>query len=598
MTKKPNSEAVHWNLDDVLPTGEFDTLYAEIEAEMPQYADWQKKLAPDMSEADFQAYFAWNFALSEKLTLLYSRPSLAESTDSKSMEAKRDKPRAQDLAVRLREASRPISMWLKGKEVEGMETLDDANAKRLFACIDGMEYALTYARDMARHTLTQAEESIISHKDATGTSALTDLRDMIETDFTYELEIDGKKEQFETAEELKTGVYSSNPDRREATYKALFAPYIRDEDKFFKVYQSIVKDWAYEAGLRGYSSPIGMRNAANQVSDKAIEALMKVCEEERGVYHDFFRWKASELGVEKLRRFDLYAPLSEAKAEYSYAEAVELVLDSFTKYSTDFAAKARQILDERHIDSHPAPTKRGGAFCAAITPTMTPYVMLNFAGKSRDISTLAHELGHGVHDMYAAHLPIGSHHPNLPLAETASTFGEMLLFEALLVKITDPQEKKALLAEKLADSCATISRQNYFVKFEIAAHEAIPNGASLEDIQKLWLEDLREQFGDSVEVDEIFKHEWAYIPHIVHTPFYCYAYNFGELLSLSLYARYKQEGESFVPKIEAILAAGGSRDPQLVLQEVGIDYESEDFWRGGFEIIRSWMDELKNSLQN
>ena len=248
MTKKTTTEAVHWNLNDVFPDGKFDTLYTEIEAEMPKYAEWQKKLAPDMSEADFQAYFAWSFALSEKLTLLYSRPSLAESTDAKSEEAKRDKPRAQDLAVRLREVSRPISMWLKGKEVAGMQTLDDANAKRLFACIEGMEYALTYARDMARHTLAQAEESIISHKDATGTSALTDLRDMIETDFTFELELDGKTEQFETAEELKSGVYSTDAARRKATYQALFAPYIREEDKFFKVYQSIVKDWAYEAG--------------------------------------------------------------------------------------------------------------------------------------------------------------------------------------------------------------------------------------------------------------------------------------------------------------------------------------------------------------
>lgn len=593
MTKKPHTEAVHWDLDAILPAGEFDKLYAEVETAMREYSDWQKRLTPDVDEADFQAYFAWNFALSEKMTRLYSRPSLTESVDSKSTEAKRDKPRAQDLAVRLAEAVRPISMWLKGKDVEGMQTLDDANARRLFGCVDGMEYVLTYARDMARHTLAQAEESIISHKDATGTSVLTDLRDMIETDFTYELKLDGKKEFYETSEELKSGIYSSNPARRKATYTALFEPYIRDEDKFFKVYQSIVKDWAYEAGLRGYSSPIGMRNAANHVSDKAIEALMKVCEAERGVYHDFFRWKAGELGVKKLRRYDLYAPLANAKAEYTYSEAVDMVLDSFSKYSTDFAAKARQILDARHIHSHPAPTKRSGAFCAAITPSMTPYVMLNFASKSRDVATLAHELGHGVHDMYARHLPIGSHHPNLPLAETASTFGEMLLFEALLEKTKDKAEKQTLLAEKIADSYATISRQNYFVKFEIAAHKAIPEGASLVDIQKLWLDGLKQQFGDVVEVDDIFQHEWAYIPHIVHTPFYCYAYNFGELLSLSLYARYKQEGASFAPKVEAILAAGGSRDPKLVLEEVGIDYESEDFWRGGFEVIRGWMSDLE-----
>lgn len=592
MTKKSNSEAVNWNLDDILPEHEFDQLYKEIEIDMKRYADWQKRLTPDMAEADFQAYFSWNFALSEKMARLYTRPSLAESIDSKSAEARHNKPRALDLAVRLQELARPVSMWLKGKAVDGMQVLDDVNARRLFGCVEGMEYTLTYAREMARHTLSQTEESIISHKDATGTSALTDLRDMIETDFTYELEIDGKKEAYATSEELKSGIYSSDAVRREATYKALFAPYVRDEDKFFKIYQSVVKDWSYEADLRGYSSPIGMRNAANQVSDKAIEALMKVCEEERGVYQDFFRWKVGELGLKKLRRYDLYAPLTEAKAEYSYDDAKTLVLDSFERYSVDFASKARQILEERHIDSHPAPTKRSGAFCAAITPSMTPYVMTNFAGKSRDVSTLAHELGHGVHDIYAGHLPIGSHHPNLPLAETASTFGEMLLFEALLNKTSDPDEKKTLVAEKLADSYATISRQNYFVKFEIDAHRAIPDGASLDDIQKLWFDGLFEQFGDAVEIDEVFRHEWAYIPHIVHTPFYCYAYNFGELLSLSLYACYKQEGESFIPKIETILASGGSRDPQLVLQEVGIDYESEDFWRGGFDIIRGWMNEL------
>lgn len=593
MKKTPSKDAVQWDLEQILPLKDFDKVYTEIEAAIPEIMAWQKKLTPEMNEADFRAYFDWYFALAEKMARLSYRPGLLESTDSKSAEAKQLKARAQDLSVRLSEAARPISMWLKGKDVEDMKKLDDTNAKRLFAVVEGMEYPLTYARDMARHTLSQTEESIILHKDVTGVSALTDLREMIETDYTYELEIDGKKERFESSEELRVNIYSSDQARREATYKALFTPYTKDKDKFFLIYQSVVKDWAYEAKLRGYSSPIGMRNAANQVSDKAIESLMQVCEEERGIYHEFFRWKAEQLGINKLRRYDLYAPLTEAKSTYEYPEAVDMVLETFAGFSADFAAKARQILEEKHVDSHPSPVKRSGAFCATVAPSIAPYVMLNYAGKSRDISTLAHELGHGVHSLYAGHLPIASQHANLPLAETASTFGEMVLFEALLEKTTDRQEKQALIAEKLADNYATVSRQNYFVKFEIAAHEAIPKGASVNDIETLWLDGLGEQFGDAVEVDDLFRNEWSYIPHIVHTPFYCYAYNFGELLSLALYARYKNEGKSFVPKIEAILRAGGSREPKEVLQEIGIDYESEDFWRGGFEIIRGWMQELE-----
>jgi oligoendopeptidase F len=228
-----------------------------------------------------------------------------------------------------------------------------------------------------------------------------------------------------------------------------------------------------------------------------------------------------------------------------------------------------------------------------ITPTITPYVLLNYTNKMRDVSTLAHELGHGVHSLYANKHSISTQHATLPLAETASTLGEMILFEKILSETKDPKLKKQLLSDKLADSYATVCRQNYIVKFEISAHDAIQKGIEENELSQMWLDNLKQQFGDSVEVDEMFRYEWAYIPHIIHTPFYCYAYNFGELLSMALYAKYKQEGESFVPKIEAILAAGGSQDPKEVLANVGIDMSSADFWQGSFELIRAWQKELE-----
>jgi len=589
---KSYPEAVQWNLDDILSLDQFDSLYAEVEAAIPECSLWLEKLTPAMPESLLQEYFAWHFELAEKVTRLYDRAALWESTDGKAGEPARLKARVQDLSIKLSEVERPSSMWFKGKAVAGRDLLDDTNAKRLFASIAGMEYPLHYSRLMAKHSLSLSEESIISHKDMTGTSVLIDLREAIETDFRYSLKLAGKTEKYETTSELMMHAYSTDPQRREATYRALYAPYAENKDKLFKIYQAVVKDWAYEAKLRGYPSSIAMRNAGNQIPDKAIETLLEVCESETAVFQDFFAWKAKQLGLKQLQRFDIYAPIGESTQEFSYAESVDLVLTSFATFSQDFAAKAKRIIDDKHVDSHPSSVKRGGAFCATIVPSMSPYVLLNFTGRGRDVSTLAHELGHGVHSLYAADLPIGSQHANLPLAETASTFGEMILFEALLAKLDDPMERKALIAEKVADSYATICRQTFFVKFEIAAHEAIPQGAGPADLEKLWLETLQTQFGASVVVDEVFKNEWSYIPHIVHTPFYCYAYSFGELLSLSLYSRYKKEGQSFVPKVEAILRAGGSREPHLVLQELGIDMTDADFWRGGFEIIKDWVAEL------
>lgn len=589
---KPSSEAVQWDLDQILPLDEFDQQYAQIEAEIPKYVEWQNKLKPDMPTDLFLEHINWSTRVSERYTRLMDRVALWETTDVKAGEPARLRARAQDLGVMIAESTRPIGMWLKGKEVEGMETLDDVNAKRLFAAASDYEYSLTYSRKLAHFTLSLEAESIITHKDTTGTSVLTDLRDAIEADFVYSFKMGGKTHKYDTASELMRHIYAPDPVEREAAYRALYVPYEREKQKFFKIYQAVVKDWDYEAKLRGYDSTIAMRNVGNHVPDKAIETLLRVCEDESSLFQEFFRWKQKQLGLKQLRRFDIYAPVGESQQEFSYTDAVDLTMQSFTEFSPEFAAKAKRIIDEQHIDSHPSPTKRGGAFCATVTPSMAPYVLLNYAGKARDVSTLAHELGHGVHSLYASHLPIGVQHANLPLSETASTFGEMLLFENMLAALDDPTERQAMIAEKVADSYATICRQTYFVKFELEAHKAIPQGAGVEDLERLWLDTLHSQFGDAVEVDDVFRHEWAYIPHIVHTPFYCYAYSFGELLSLSLYARYKREGKPFVSKIENILKAGGSRDPHEILMEVGVDMTSADFWRGGFAIIREWVSQL------
>ena len=571
---------------------DFDKLLAEIEANIEIVEKWWKKLDAKMSTSEFAEFMEYDQTLEKKFSKLMYLPELMEATNQKDAQARLMKSKASDLAIKFNQTSRKIGHWLKGLSVEGKENLDDTNAKRLFAAIPDLEYGLNYGRMSAKHTLSQLEEEIIENKDVNGGGAISDLRALIEADLVYEM---GKKKIKNQAELLKN-VYSSDPKKREGAYRALFDKHKENIDKFFVIYQSVVKDWAFEAKIRGYSSAIGMRNFGNHVPDGAIETLLRVCREERGVFWRYFEYKAKTLGKKRLNRFDLYAPIEFKTLKpkvVKYELAKQIVLDSFGTFSPKFANMAKKVIDESHIDSHPKTNKRSGAFCATVNPKVTPYVLLNYTNSQRDVSTLAHELGHAVHSLFANHHYSSAQQANLPLSETASTLGEVIVFEHMLSKETDKAVKRQMLAEKIGDSFASILRQNYFTMFELEAHKRATTGVTADELCKLWLENLREQFGKSVMIPDIFKYEWLYVSHFFESPFYCYAYSFGELLSLSLYARYKREGKPFVPKIEAVLAAGGAMSPEKVLEKVGVRMDDEKFWKDGFELIRGWQNELE-----
>ncbi|MDG6898191.1 MAG: oligoendopeptidase F, partial [Nitrososphaerota archaeon] len=225
---------------------------------------------------------------------------------------------------------------------------------------------------------------------------------------------------------------------------------------------------------------------------------------------------------------------------------------------------------------------------------MVPYLMLNFAGTPRDVYTIAHESGHAVHSQLASQHSMLTFHPTLVLAETASVFGEMILFDAMMDRERDDEVKRGVLLDKISSTYATIGRQSHFVMFEIDAHAAVERGAKVDDLDAIYLKNLKEQFGGKVDVPDEFRWEWVSIPHIYHTPFYCYAYAFGNLLSLSLYQRYRKEGKGFVPKYLRLLSHGGSKSPGGILEEVGVDIESADFWEGGYEVIRRMVSDLRS----
>lgn len=476
------------------------------------------------------------------------------------------------------------------------KSLSDEDAANLLPSAETHPDQHFHLEDMRRtkqYTLGEEAEQIINLKNSNGSSALVKLYSMLTNRLEFTITVDGE-EQTMSRSKLSSFYHSPDPDLRAVAYQEQYKVYGDEAQILAQIYVNRVQDWHSEqVKLRSYDSPIAVRNVANDIPDAATTALLDVVLKNSSVFQRYFSLKAKWLGVEKLRRYDIYAPLGTSDRQIPYGEAVEMVLDTFETFHPQFRKHAQRVFDENHIDSEDRQGKRGGAFCSTVLPSLTPWVLMSYTGKVRDIATLAHELGHAIHSMMAEDHSILTQHPTLPLAETASVFAEMLLTEKLLDEVTDPLARRDLLAAAIDDAYATVMRQAYFVRFEIDAHQAILENRSLDELNDLYMANLKSQFGDSVEIAPEFQHEWVSIPHIYNTPFYCYAYSFGQLLVLSLYRRFQQQGDSFIPDFMKILAYGGSARPVDILEEVGINIEEPAFWQGGFDVLNDMIDELE-----
>jgi oligoendopeptidase F len=448
-------------------------------------------------------------------------------------------------------------------------------------------------RHFKPHTLTEPEEKIVNIKNVTGNNALVRLYDSITNRYVFKVEVDGQVKEM-TRGQLSVLVRSHDPDLRAAAYQELYRVFGDDGPILGQMYQTLIRDWHSEnVGLRNYTSPISKRNLVNDLPDEVVDTLLDVCEQNAPLFQRFFKLKAKWLGMERLRRYDIYAPVAESDKSYDFNEAVHLVLESFHDFEPRIAQLAQRVFEEEHIDSEVRKGKQDGAFCASVEPGVTPWVLQNFQGKADDVATLAHELGHAIHSMMAAHHTMFTFHSALPLAENASTFGEMLLIDRLLEEEDDPDVRRDILFRQVDDAYATIMRQAFFALFERTAHDMVQEGVTVDGLSEAYMENIKTQFGDAVELSEEFRWEWVSIPHFLRVPFYVYAYAFGQLLVLSLYQQYREEGGAFKPRYIKILEAGGSDSPMRILGEAGIDISKAEFWQGGFNVLEDMIEQLE-----
>jgi len=581
-------QQTRWSLADLFPSAgasEMQQAFSKLEQMVAQFETIRPALTETISQADFLVFVRQLEEINIEGGKLYGFANLQFSEDTQNQPAQSLLTRVQQLFAELTNRTLFFSLWWKD--------LPEEPAERLMATSGDYRYWLEEMRHFKPHTLSEAEEKIINIKDVTGASALSLLYDSITNRYTFKVEVDGETKEM-TRDELMIYPRKANPDLRAAAYQELYRVYGNDGPILGQIYQAMVRDWRNEqVGLRKFASPISARNLANDIPDEVVNTLLEVCQNNRGLFERFFKLKAHWLDMPRLRRYDIYAPVAAADKQYTFAQSAEMVFDSFTQFDPHFAELAERVFKANHLDSEVRKGKRGGAFCSTPVHDQTPWVLLNYQGKPSDAATMAHELGHAIHSQLAAQHTAFTAHASLPLAETASTFAEMMLVDRLLAEETDEGVCRDLLFRQVDDAYATIQRQAYFALFERQAHEMIANGASVDELSETYFQNLKEQFGDAVEVGDEFRWEWVSIPHIYEVPFYVYAYAFGQLLVLSLYRQYKLEGEAFKPRYVKILSTGGSQAPVKLLAEAGIDITQAKFWQGGFDVVSGLVDKLE-----
>ncbi len=476
-----------WSLSDLFPaqnSPEMRAGFDELDVKVVEFEALRPSLSPEVPQEAFLKAIHLLEAISRLANRIAEFAYLSFSADTQDQVIQAFQSDIESRMAIIANRTLFFSLWWK--------SLDDTAAERLMARSGDYRYWLEEMRHFKPHTLTEPEEKIINIKDVTGSMAIVNLYNTLTNRYVYHVEVDGEKQEL-TRGELMVLVRSHDPTLRAAAYQELYRVYGQDGTILGQMYQTLVRDWHNESlDMRHFANPLAVRNLANDIPDDVVDTLLGVCQDNISVFQRFFHLKARWLGMERLRRYDIYAPVVKTEKKYDFSEAAEMVFDAFQRFEPRVAILARRVLEQKHLDSEVRRGKISGAFCATVAPDITPWVLVNFQGNPDDVATLAHELGHAIHSQLAAEHSLFTFHSSLPLAETASTFGEMMLVDRLLAAESDPSVRQTLLFRQVDDAYATVMRQAQFAIFERQAHDLVQQGATVDELSGVYLENLRQ----------------------------------------------------------------------------------------------------------
>jgi oligoendopeptidase F len=581
-----DAEAVTWDLEPLVePVGGVDSALETAARRAADLAERRGAVA-ELDPAGLRALVDGLAEVQELLNRAMSYVSLRQSTDVTD-------PANGAAMARTEEQATAIGNQLIFFDLE-WAAIDDERADELLADERMAPYRhhLRAARRYRDHLLSEPEEKILAEKSVTGRSAWSRLFNELVA--TVEVELDGSPATLEAALGRLADPDRETRRRSAEAVTAALAPGLRTRAFIFN---TLLADKATDDRLRAYPSWVSARNLANEASDESVDALVASVQARYEIARRWYRLKARLLGLDRLADYDRMAAVVDVDEHVTFAEGKEIVLDAYASFSPELASAATRFFDEAWIDAGTRPGKRNGAFCAYTVPSHHPYLFLNWTYRRNDVLTLAHELGHGLHAWMAREQTIFSQSTGMTLAETASVFGETVTFGRLLAATDDPAQRLSLLAGSIEGGIATVFRQTAMNRFEHAVHGARREEGelSVERFGELWAQTQTDMLGDSVEVTDGYRSWWSYVPHFIAMPGYVYAYAYGQLLALSVYAQYEQQGTDFTSRYLHLLSAGGSLPPEELAMIVGCDLTDPGFWDGGLDIIEGQIDAAEDA---
>ncbi|AXJ01880.1 oligoendopeptidase F [Cyclonatronum proteinivorum] len=588
MSKAHGAESIHWDLSDLYEGPNDPSLIRDMDgiiARADSFASQWKGRIASLSPAEFREALQAYEGLMDLGSKIGSYAYLNWSTNTEDAALGKLLQQSSELGSELNQKLVFFDLeWLALEETEARKHIDAPE-------LAFYRHYLISSRKYKPHMLSEAEEKILSAKSVTG--ARSWVRFFDETLGAARFTFEGEPL---TEQQVLSKMHAPERETRQKAAASLTAGFRELSRPLTFIFNTLLADKSTNDKLRGYPSWVTSRNLSNEIKDETVDALVEAVTEAYPLVQRYYRLKTKLLGLDEMRDYDRYAPLAQNETVVSWQEARKMVLDAYSGFHPKMGEVAGYFFEHNWIDAAIRPGKRGGAYSASTAASVHPYVFMNYDGRVRDVQTLAHELGHGVHQYLSRERgPLQAGTP-LTTAETASVFGEMLVFRDLMGTLTDPKERLALLCSKIDDSIATVFRQISMNRFENAIHTARREKGELttQQFSELWMETQTALYGDSVKLSDDYGIWWSYIPHFLHSPGYVYAYAFGELLVLSLYEQYRTQPQGFADRYLELLHAGGSESPEALTARMGVDINDKAFWQAGVALIGKLIDEAES----